>query len=316
MKLFKHDHTPSLAQILPDENEDSGRIIRHVVKIGCIVNACLMILKLSAGYFGHSDALFADGFHSLNDMAADLLMLVFVGISFRNADKKYSYGYGKFETLSSLLISSFLVIIAVMITIEAIESLAAFFNGELLPKPDIWTVVVVIFAMSCKEGLYRYYSHAGRKAGSKALLANAWHHRSDAMASVATLIGVTFAHFFGESFRVLDPVASLVIAVFIFFPALRLLRPAFFELMERALPEDEIQKVTGIVKNVPEVMKILWIRSRRVGHKYVFDIGVLMDGKITVAQTQTVKSEIKRRLEKSFCPHIILSLSCESIEPA
>ncbi len=100
---MKH-HTPSLSQLLPDENKASAAAIRRVVKIGCCVNILLMILKLSAGYFGHSDALFADGFHSLNDVAADLIMLAFVGISYRAADHRFSYGYGKFERFSSFLI--------------------------------------------------------------------------------------------------------------------------------------------------------------------------------------------------------------------
>lgn len=310
MKWLGHRHnSPSLAQALPDENNHSAATIRKVVKIGCLVNAVLMGLKLGAGYFGHSDALVADGFHSLNDLAADIIMLVFVGISYRKPDEKYSYGYGKFETFSSFLISSVLIIVACLIIREAIESLIGYFQGEILPQPDIWTFVVVLFAMACKEGLFRFYSAAGRKAGSKALKANAWHHRSDALASVATLIGVTFSHFFGEGLRILDPIASLVIALFILVPAIRILIPAFTELMEHSLPPAERLKAMELVEKIPEVKKIDYLRARRNGHKYIFDFGIATDSSLTVKESSELSEEIRTVLMKAFCPHVILSVN-------
>lgn len=309
---MKHKHAQPLASVLPDETGRSAKTIRRVVRIGCVVNAFLMALKISAGYFGHSDALMADGFHSLNDLAADLIMLLFVGISYRKADARYSYGYGKFETFSSFLISSFLILVAVMIGKEAVESIAVYANGEELPQPDIWTVAVVLFAMACKEGLFRFYSAAGRKAESKALVANAWHHRSDALASLATLVGVSFSHFFGPGFRILDPVASLVIAFLILIPALRLLRPAFTELMERSLPEDEVRKAREAVLSVKGVEGIAGIRSRRNGHHLVFDIVARVSPEMTVAESSGIVSEIRHSLVRTFCPHVIVSVTLES----
>lgn len=299
----------SLAQVLPDENGESARTIRNVVKIGCIVNALLMALKLTAGYLGHSDALVADGFHSLNDLAADFIMLIFVGISYRAADDRYSYGYGKFETFSSFLISAFLIVVALMIGAEAVESFVGYAKGEELQQPDIWTFVVVLFAMACKEGLYRFYSRAGRKAESKALLANAWHHRSDALASVATLVGVTFAHFFGPAFRILDPIASLVIAIFILIPAIRLFRPAFAELMERSLPVKDVTKARESISAVPGVKKINYIRSRRNGHHLIFDIGIGIEPDLTIEQGAEIAHGIETTLRDIYCPHILVSVT-------
>lgn len=309
MKLFgHHHHEKPLGQLLPDENSHSARTIRKIVKIGCFVNACLMALKLAAGYLGHSDALVADGFHSLNDLAADIIMLIFVGISYRRPDDKYAYGYGKFETFSSFFIASVLIVVAALILREAIESLVGYFQGETLPQPDIWTVVVVIFAIICKEGLYRYYSHAGRKAGSKALVANAWHHRSDALASVATLIGVTFSHFFGEGWRVLDPIATIIIAVFILVPAIRILVPSFTELMDKSIPESEREKALRVLENTPDVKKVKYLRARRNGHLYVFDAGIVVDPSVTVGQTEKITAEIESELEHMFCPHVLVSV--------
>lgn len=307
--MKKHSHERPLAQLLPDQPGDQARFIRRVIKIGCIVNAVLMALKLAAGYLGHSDALVADGFHSLNDLAADLIMLIFVGISYRAADERYTYGYGKFETFSSFLISSFLVVIALMIGAEAIESIIDYARGETLQQPDIWTFVVVLFSMACKEGLFRFYSHAGRRADSKALLANAWHHRSDALASIATLVGVTFSHFFGPAFRVLDPIASLAIAVFILLPAIRLLRPAFGELMERSLPHEQVDKARNIIQETPGVERISRLRTRRNGHHLIFDIHINIASGTTIDRAADIAADIEKRLKAAFCPHIYVNVS-------
>lgn len=306
----------SLAQLLPDESRESARVIRRVVKIGCTVNILLMILKLATGYFGHSDALMADGFHSLNDVAADLIMLTFVGISYRAADERYSYGYGKFETFSSFLISAFLVVVALMIGWEGIGSIIDYTRGEALQQPDIWTFVVVLFAMACKEGLYRFYARAGRKADSKALIANAWHHRSDAMASIATLIGVTFAHFFGPAFRILDPVASIVIALFILIPAIKLFRPAFSELMECSLPADDVAKARQIVTEVKDVESVSYLKSRRNGHHLIFDIGIKVSPTLTIEKVSEITSRIDEEIKQAFCRHVIVSVNATPLEPA
>lgn len=307
--LFTHHHSAPLSQSLHDAHGDAARSIRSVVKIGCIVNAILMILKLSAGYLGHSDALMADGFHSLNDVAADLIMLIFIGISYRTANEKYPYGYGKFETFSSFLMATMLIFIAIMIGVEGVESIIAFANGEVLDQPDIWTFLVVLFAMACKECLFRFYSRVAKRVGSNALLANAWHHRSDAMASVATLIGVSCAHFFGESWRILDPIASLVIAAFILFPALGLFRRAFYELMEHSLPKEDLDKVKQIVQSYDGVKQIVSLQSRKVGHNLVFNISVSLDNSLSLQKATEITAGIEQKLHDVYCPHVIVSVT-------
>ena len=305
-----HGHEHAGADMLEAlTSSQSARKVRHIVMIGCAVNAFLMAIKLITGYFGHSDALMADGIHSLNDFAADLIMLVFVGISFRGPDRRYAYGYGKFETFSSFLISSFLIIVAVMIGFEGIEGVVEFANGKMLPRPDIWTVVVVAFSIICKEGLYRYYSYSGRKVGSQALVANAWHHRMDAMASVATLIGVTFSHFFGENFRVLDPCVTIVIAVLIVIAAVRLLVPAFGELMEHSLPAKTNARTRELVEGIPGVRKIVHLRTRKNGHYRIFDIALGVDPTLTIGQGAVIASEVTAALEKEFGANILPSIS-------
>lgn len=301
--------TPSISQTLHDTSGESAHIIRRVVIIGCCVNCLLMVLKLCAGYLGHSEALVADGFHSLNDIVADIIMFVFVGISYRKADARYAYGYGKFGTFASLLMACLLIFISVMITIEGIESIIEYSKGAELQQPDIWTFIVILFVMACKEGLYRFYSYSGRKIDSRALIASAWHHRSDALASIATLIGVTSAHFFGPSFRVLDPIASLVIAVFIFIPAVRMLWPSFSELMDHSLPREDVRKVSDIVRNVKGVEGLNYLRSHRNGHHLVFDIGIFVSPSLTVAAASLISNKIKTEIEEAYCHHVVTSIT-------
>ena len=309
---FRHDHSHQhgLSTVLAASSTSAqARRIRHVVIIGCIVNFVLMALKLTVGKLGHSDALFADGFHSLNDVAADLIMLVFVGISYKAADEKYAYGYGKFETFSSFLISAFLIVVALMIGAEAVEKIIGYAHGETLQQPNGWTVVVILVAIAAKEFLFRYYSYEGKKAGSKALAANAWHHRSDALSSVATLIGVTCAHFFGPAFRILDPCASIVIAVFILVPAIRMIRPAFLELMERSIPVKDVAAAREAVASVEGVKEVKYLRVRRNGHYIIPDVGIKVDPKLTVEQTAPIAAAVGKALAALYGPQILPSIS-------
>lgn len=302
---FKHIHhhkhdDAGLSKELRSGDEGNAAYIRKVVITGCVINILLMTAKLAAGYFGHTDALMADGYHSINDVAADLLMLLFVGISYRNPDHRFSYGYGKFETFSTFLISIFLLFVAWHIGYEAVESVKEYASGIDLPQPDLWTVAVVICAICVKEGLFRYYRHASRRTGSMALLTNAWHHRSDAMASVATLTGVCCAVFLGPSWRVMDPVASLILMLFIIVPALRMLVVSFMELMDASCDANVSAKVRKEIREIQGVMDIKEIKSRKNGHYYLFDIVVEVDGSLTVSQSAVITEEIEKKIESCF----------------
>lgn len=310
LHLHHHHHGASDSGMLSElTSSQSAARVRHVVMVGCAVNALLMAAKLLTGYFGHSDALMADGIHSLNDLAADLIMLFFVGISFRKADGRYTYGYGKFETFSSFLISAFLIIVGFLVLYEGIEGVTSFFKGEELPRPDIWTVVVIAFAIVAKECLYRYYSATGRRIGSNALLANAWHHRMDALASIATLVGVSCSHFFGESWRVADPIVTILISIVIIIAAARLFIPSFTELMERSLPARYSVTALEIASKVEGVKEVVSLRSRKSGHYLIFDIGVAVDPHLTVEQGAVIAGAVTRALEQQFGPALLASVS-------
>lgn len=299
-----HAHQINLAGLLDLHGVKEARQIRRVVLIGCFVNLCLMCMKLAFGYWGHSEALIADGFHSIGDVGTDLIMFAFVGISFRPASRRYTYGYGKFETFAALLVSGILVMASVFISIEAIASIKGYLNGETLPRPDFWAVLAIIFAITGKEFLYRFYRIAGKKTRCNALVSAAWHHRSDAFASIATLIGVSLAHFLGEEWRVLDPCASLVIVLFILIPACRLFFPAFAELMDGSIHGHDAEEAEKIVRAQKGVIGIKRLKCRKSGPYLIFDPEVIVDHTLTIEQGYAIASEIEKALIEKFGKNI------------
>ena len=162
--------------MLMQPRDNRLHIIRHVTWVGFWINAMLMALKLAFGFYGHSDALIADGFHSLSDFGTDFIVLVLVGIAHKGADNDHPYGHGKFETIASVIISLILICVAAGITISGIRSIVGFAYGEPLLRPDIWTLVVAALSIVAKEWLYRYTMTNARAVESEALKANAWHH--------------------------------------------------------------------------------------------------------------------------------------------
>lgn len=303
-----HSHQINLNGLLDFHGIQEARQIRRAVTIGCFVNVLLMAIKLIFGYFGHSDALMADGYHSLGDVGSDLVMLTFVGLSFKKANDSFAYGYGKFETFASLVISGILIFIAVMVTKEAIESIKSYMAGEILPQPDIWTIIAIVFAITSKEFLYRFYKKVGKRTRCNALISSAWHHRSDAFASITTLIGVTSAHFLGEEWRILDPCASLVIVIFIIIPAIRLFAPAFRELMEGSIPHHDYDEAKKIVEHCRGVNRLEFLKTRKSGPFLIFDAVIKVDKQMNIEEGYGITCEIEDSLKHKFGKNIMVSV--------
>lgn len=303
-----HDHRNAVSEILSSPACDESKTIRRAVIIGCAVNIALAAIKLAFGYYGHSDALWADGFHSIGDVGSDVIMLAFVGLSFRVPGRRFPYGYGKFETLASLLISCLLIYFAISIFSNAVVSIVSFSKGEALPRPDIWTIVAVVLAMCVKECLFHFYHRVGKRTRSSAMISSAWHHRSDALASVATLVGVTFAHFGGEKMRVFDPCASLLIACFILIPAIILFFSACGEFMDGRLPSQIIYEAEEVIASVTGVRKLDMLRTRKSGPFYIFDVRIEVDKTLTVSDAAIIARQVENALKERFGRNILVSV--------
>lgn len=308
LHTHSHAHTHHLAGLLSLSQGKEARQIRNTILIGCLINVTLTIVKLLTGYFGGSEALVADGFHALGDTGSDIIMLGFVGLSFKKASDRFTYGYGKFETFASLLISCLLLFIAGHVMAESVESIERYNEGAVLQHPDIWTVVVVIISMAVKEFLFRFYRRTGKQTRSMALVSSAWHHRIDALTSIATLIGVAGAHFLGSGWRILDPAASVLIALFIIIQAIRIFLPSFFELMERSIPSHDIQEVSAIVSKVKGVKKIECIKSRKSGPYLIFDVKVAIPADMTIKEGGDIAIKIEDSIREQSGSNVLVSV--------
>lgn len=292
-------------------NKSDFSIIRKVTLVGLWINVALVAAKLFFGYWGKSDALVADGYHSVSDFVTDFIVIAFVGASYKKADKEHPYGHGKFETIATVFISVVLLAVGVFIGFDGVSTLIDSLNGEMIPRPDIWTLYVAVFSILAKEFCYRYTLSYGKRLDSPALKANAWHHRSDAVSSVATLVGVSFALFMGEGWRIMDPIASIVIAFMIIVPAVKIAIPSINELLEASLPEETTKRMLSVIRSVPGVEKVHNLRSRRNGHSCLVDVNIHVDPNITVREGHAISTAVERRLHKEFGPNMIIYVHIE-----
>lgn len=288
-------------------------IIRHVTWVGFWINALLMALKLAFGFYGHSDALIADGFHSLSDFGTDFIVLILVGIAHKGADNDHPYGHGKFETIASVIISLILICVAAGITISGIRSIVGFAYGEPLLRPDIWTLVVAALSIVAKEWLYRYTMTNARAVESEALKANAWHHRSDALSSVAALAGIALSLFLGDKWTLADPITSLIIGLLIAYSAVKISIPSLGELMETSLPADVVNKIENSIDNTAGVLYYHNLRTRRNGHSAIIDVNIHVNPRMSVAEGHAIASEVENNIRQLISDDAIIYVH---VEPA
>src|SRR5574344_1856262 len=198
----------------------------HVTIIGSIFNFVLLVLKFVAGIFGHSAAMIADAVHSLSDFITDIIVILFVRISGKPQDESHDYGHGKYETLATAIIGIFLLAVGCGIFWQGATSIYLCFKGVPLPSPSYIALIMALISIFSKEWLYHYTSNVGKHLNSQAVIANAWHHRSDALSSIGTAIGIGGAILGGDKWHVLDPLAAVVVSVFIVKVSLQLVIPS------------------------------------------------------------------------------------------
>lgn len=276
------------------------REIFRVTWIGSIVNLLLLIFKFVAGIVGHSAAMVADAVHSLSDFVTDIIVILFVRISGKPQDEGHDYGHGKYETLATAIIGIILFFVGVGILYNGTTSVIDTLGGKTLVKPSIWALIVAAISILSKELLYRYTIYKGKHLNSQALTANAWHHRSDALSSIGTLIGIGGAICLGEQWRILDPIAAIVVSIFIMKVAMQLLKPCVDELLERSLPADTENKILEIIGSFPEVSAPHNLRTRRIGNHIAIEVHIRMAGEISLLEAHTIATNIERRLKDEF----------------
>ena len=280
--------------------DNRARRIYRVTAVGLAVNVLLAAGKLAAGLAGRSGAMIADAVHSVSDFATDIVVLVCVRLSSRPRDEDHDYGHGKYETLASVLIGLALAAVAIGIFANSVGLIKRVVEGEQIPRPGLVAVIAAGVSIIVKEALYRYTVVEGRRLNSPAVVANAWHHRSDALSSVATLVGIGGARFLGGSWRILDPIAAIMVSALIVKVAYDLVVSGVNELVEHSLPASTEREILDIVTSDGNVSDPHNLKTRRIGQNIAVEVHIRLPHDMTVGQSHSITVGIERRLRERF----------------
>lgn len=288
--------------------------IYKVTLIGSAGNAILLTFKFVAGILGHSSAMIADAVHSLSDFVTDLLVLVFVSISAKPQDQSHDYGHGKFETIASFLIGLALAGAALGIIVSGVLKLLDWWGGEQLETPGWIALWAALLSILIKELLYQYTVYRGRQLDSQVMIANAWHHRSDALSSIGAALGIGLAIWLGQRWTVLDPVASIVVGLMLVKVAYELLKMSIGELTEQSLPAETEAEIEQIIQSFADVQEPHNLRTRRIGHRIAIEAHVRMDGQLPLHTVHERATTIERKLKERFGARTHVTLHMEPVK--
>lgn len=279
--------------------------------VGGAVNVMLLLFKFVAGIVGHSAAMIADAVHSLSDFVTDIIVLVFVRISGKPTDKSHEYGHGKYETLATTLIGLALLIVAVGIVYSALTKIIHWAQGGTLEAPGLLALWAALLSIILKEAVFHYSMVQARKLKSQAVEANAWHHRSDALSSIGTAIGIGGAIFLGERWTVLDPMAGIIVGLFIIKVAIDLLRNGIGDLMEHSLPDEVESEILQLAGSIPGVTEPHDLHTRRIGNHYAIELHILMDDDISLREAHNKSEEVENILREHYGKETHISVHVE-----
>jgi len=266
------------------------REVRKVTLIGSLVDFLLGVVKILVGWLAHSQALVADGIHSLSDLATDFIVLYAAKHSHRAADEDHPYGHGRIETLATVGLGISLIVVAFGIGYDAVRRMN---DMDLLLHPGAMALAVAVVSVFAKEGIYHYTKNAAVKLRSNMLMANAWHSRSDAISSIVVVIGVGGAMM---GYPYLDAVAAIAVAVMIAKIGIDLIRASSKELIDTALEPKVVDAIRKEIVDVDGVRALHMLRSRRSGSDALVDLHVQVDPRISVSEGHQIGDTVRRRL--------------------
>ena len=297
-----------------EADEARSRAIYRVTLQGSAINVVLLVFKFVAGIAGGSAAMIADAVHSLSDFLTDVVVMVFVRMGDKPADSDHEYGHGKYETLATTVIGLSLLFVGAMICYSGGGKVMAAWQGEPPAMPGAIALVAALVSIALKEWAYRFTVATGRRVQSQAVVANAWHHRSDALSSVGTALGIGGALALGDRWTVLDPIAAIIVSFFIMRTAWRLLGDALGELLEKSLPASTEAEIKDIVLSEQGVSEVHHLRTRRIGSHVAMDMHVRMPGDTTIYDAHCRATAIEQRLRARFGDHTYINLHVEPLK--
>ncbi len=274
--------------------------IQKITLWGAFCNIALTIVKFVAGILGGSTAMLADAVHSASDLVTDIIVIVFTRISSKGKDKGHDYGHGKFETLATVVVSLMLLVVGAEMIKSSYQQIRSAVEGNPLPAPEMIALWAAVISIISKEFLYQWTVKVGKRLSSPVVIANAWHHRTDALSSVGSLVGIAGAIALGGEWTILDPLVGAVISIVIIVMAVKMSIPALAELTEASLPEKTEQKMLEIIRSVEGVRGVHELKTRLCGHYCIADFHIVVDPETTILESHETTVIIERKLREEF----------------
>ena len=279
------------------EKEKEEKAAIRVSRNSIIINLLLSAAKLTAGILGGSNAMVSDAVHSASDVFSTIVVMIGVKISHRESDKNHPYGHERLESVAALILAVILGGTGAGIGYRGIQMIVSGAEGKGLAIPTILPLIAAIVSILVKEGMYWYTMETANKIRSDALRADAWHHRSDAMSSIGSFIGILGAKI---GFPILDPVAGVVICVFILKAAFDIFRDAVSKMTDEACDDRTMAAIAGVAKRQAGVLRLDDIKTRVFGNKIYVDIEIGVDGDIKLRQAHQIAEKVHTEIEKNF----------------
>ena len=296
------------------ENKQREHLIFRVTLVGSFINFLLLLFKFVAGVLGGSAAMIADAVHSLSDFVTDLIVVLFVRISGKPCDADHDFGHGKYETLATASIGLMLLAVGLGILWNGASEIIAYIKGDNIAEPGLIALVAALVSVISKEFLFQWTARVGRRVDSAVVVANAWHHRSDALSSIGTAVGIGGAILLGPSWRILDPIAAVIVSLFIARVAFKLFVPSIQELLEKSLPEDEEQFIINVINETEGASLPHNLRTRRIGNNRAIDVHFCMDGNTTLQKANEASRAVERKLRQKFGKQTFITTHVEPLE--
>jgi cation diffusion facilitator family transporter len=292
--------------------KESDKLVRKVIWIGFLANLLLTIIKILAGIFARSSAMIADGVHSISDLATDIVVVSSLSVSQRPRDHNHKYGHGKVETLATAFVGGALILVGIGLFYSGVVKIfSVLYQGEILFRPGMAALYAAIGSIIVKEILFQYTIKAGRIAKSQAVMANAWHHRSDVYSSIGTLLGISGAIFLGDQWAILDPIAAVIVSFFIFKIAFKITKDTLFELIETSLPHEHEEEILQIAAKVKGVYEPHELKTRKIGNHIAIDIHIRVLNSLNIEQAHEITMVLEETLRKKYGEETYISIHTE-----
>ena len=276
------------------ENTSDSKIAMRVSVISIIVNLFLSLLKLIAGIFARSGAMISDAVHSASDVFSTFVVMIGVSISEKKPDKEHPYGHERLECVAAVILAVILAATGIGIGMDGIHKIT---DSQPISTPGASALAAAVISVIVKELMFRYTKSAALKINSGALMADAWHHRSDALSSIGSFAGILGARL---GYPVLDPLASVIICVFIEKAAVEIFRDAVDKMIDKSCPDDVIDKMKDVIMSIPAVLGIDEIKTRLFGSKIYVEVEILMDSSKTLVEAHNTAETVHDTIEREF----------------